>query len=353
MEDMMNMETKNGQVLIPDIAGFTPDEYVSSVHGAQARILQYLVESIDYDDLLCYSGFAFRLGIHDLLCPSAAHPSCGFPCIDNSRCAIPWKLKFFDSLAWNYSKKDSSIFKAEARQAIVDSVDKGIPVQYGNEEDGLIIGYADEGRRWRCFHPYHKLGERPRAFWYDEASGFAGGNSWPWGLVIWLEPKTELERVREKTLTISALKQAIQMWVTERIGAYYVGGAAYRHWLKWLRAVEKNEVPNPKSGMQGNCWCLHVLVHSRRIAGKWLYEKANLFDHSAAGELREAAMHFSKIAEICMERLSHPCDLALHPERFNEWTSAMREEQIAKLEASQAHDQAAIVAIGKALTTGL
>ena len=42
-------------------------------------------------------------------------------------------------------KNDRAAFEAEACAAIKASIDRGIPVHYGGEEDGLIIGYANEG----------------------------------------------------------------------------------------------------------------------------------------------------------------------------------------------------------------
>ena len=70
----MEVKRANGRVWIEGIEGFSPGEYASSVQGCQARILQTLGEPLSYDDLICYSGFAFRVGIHEEMCPSAGHP---------------------------------------------------------------------------------------------------------------------------------------------------------------------------------------------------------------------------------------------------------------------------------------
>ena len=64
-ERAMKVERSAGRVWIGGVEGFNSGEYASSVHGAQARILQTLNEPLSYDDLICYSGFAFRVGCHD------------------------------------------------------------------------------------------------------------------------------------------------------------------------------------------------------------------------------------------------------------------------------------------------
>jgi hypothetical protein len=139
------------------------------------------------------------------------------------------------------------------------------------------------------------------------------------------------------------------MWNTEKREAYFVGEAAYTHWLKWLRDVEAGTVEDPKSGMQGNGWCYDVLIHSRRIAGRWLNEKAEVLGDEAAPHLRTAATHYTQLAELCIEGYKCPWDLTLPPDRVADWTSAMRQTQISRLEAARTHDRAAIEAIRQAL----
>ena len=342
----MNVKRDNERVWIEGVEGFNTDQYASSVHGCQARILQTLGEALSYDDLICYSGFAFRVEVHEQMCPSAGHPCCGFQCLDGGISAIPWKLRILEVAPAGASPPGREAFEAEACAAIRDSIDRGIPVHYGSEEDGLIIGYADEGRRWWCVHPYHKAGRE--AFWHDEVKGFAGGK-WPWGIVVWTEPKSPAERVSDRELTTAALRQAAEMWRTEKREAYFVGEAAYARWLGWLEGVEAGTVDDAKAGMQGNGWCFDVLVHSRRIAGRWLRQKADGYERPAADQLRTAAENYEKLVDVCMKGLNSTWDIAPHPKRFETWTSQSRKDQIARLKAAREHDRAAIAAIEKAL----
>lgn len=258
-------------------------------------------------------------------------------------------MKIYESLPWDKEKQkeDRARFEAEVCAAVKQRIDRGIPVHYGGEEDGIIVGYADEGRRWWCYHPYDKWGAEP--FWYDEAKGFAGGK-WPWAVVLWQEPKPADELVPERELMIAALKQAVEMWKTEkREKAYFCGEAAYAHWLNWLRGVDSGEVKDPKAGMQGNGWYYNVLEHSRAIAGRWLKRRAESFTREARDHLLAAADHYSRITELCMEGLDEPWQLALSPDKLDRWTPDMRRTQIQRLEAARQQDREAIAEIEKGL----
>ena len=341
----MDVKRARDKVWIQGVKGFSPADYASSPHGCQARILQILGESLGYNDLICYSGFAFRVSVHEEMCPSAAHPFCGYECVKGSHRALPWRVQIFESLPWAKPIDNREAFEAEACAAIKGSVDEGIPVHYGGEEDGLIIGYGDGGQRWWCVHPYHKWGKE--AFWHHEAKGFAGGN-WPWGIVVWREPKPNGERVSKRELTIAALRQAVAMWTSDKIEAYYTGQAAYAHWLKWLKGADGKE-KEAKKGMQGNGWCFDVLIHSRRIAGRWLKQQASLFSGEAEKHLAAAADQYRKIAPLCSKGYTCSWDLAPGPDRYKEWSQALRDEQMKRLKAAQKHDAAAVAAIEQAL----
>jgi hypothetical protein len=348
-----NVKRENGKVWIDGVKGFDAGEYASSVHGSQARILEALGESMTYDDLICYGGFAFRVGVHDEFCPSAGHPCCGYMCVDGSNRALPWRVKRHNSFPWDMKKKSAEeveAIKAEVRAAVKASIDRGVPVHYQAEEDGVIMGYADGGKRWLCMHPYYRGGGEQ--FWYDEAKGFAGGkNAWPWVVQVFEEPKPADKRVSDRDLSVAALKQAVDMWKSDKKHEdhYFCGDAAYGFWIGRLRDVDAGKAKEPKKLMQGNGWCFDVLVHSRRIAGKWLKAKAADFDGEAGRHLAAAADHYVAIAEECMKGLKCPWDLAPPPGKGGEWTSEKRQEQIKRLEAARKHDAAAVAAIEKAL----
>ena len=55
------------------------------------------------------------------------------------------------------------------------------------------------------------------------------------------------------------------------------------------------------------------------------------------------------LVAACTADLDSPWDLALPPQRADDWTPAMRRNQIDRLEASRDHDATAIAAIERAL----
>ena len=78
------------------------------MHGSQARILQTLGESLAYDDLICYRAFAFRVGVHGQMCPSAGRLCCGFERLDNGLRALPWSLRTSESFPRSRKKADQA-----------------------------------------------------------------------------------------------------------------------------------------------------------------------------------------------------------------------------------------------------
>lgn len=348
---MMHVQQDDNGKAWLDVPGFHAGQFASSVHGAMARVSEAVGSDLTYDDYVGYSGFAFRVGLHHALCPSAGHPACGYPCLDVR--VAPWERKAYTAFPWDGPKADRSAYEAQVRAAVKASIDRGIPVHYGSEEDGLIVGYADGGARWLCKHPYHKGGSE--AFWFDEAQGFAGCNgNFPWAVVVWEAPKPAEALADPRDATIAALEQAIAMWSADAINprddhVYYAGELAYLKWIDWLSAIDAGEIDDPKSGMQGNGWCFDVLVQNRRIASRWLRKQAPLLGSAAEADLLAAADHDDRLVAACTADLDSPWDLALPPQRADDWTPAMRRNQIDRLEASRDHDATAIAAIERAL----
>ncbi|NUQ00077.1 MAG: hypothetical protein HUU35_09520, partial [Armatimonadetes bacterium] len=174
--------------------------------------------------------------------------------------AIPWQREFIEGAPWSPAATNREAFEAAARAAVLENIERGLPVEYGSEENGLIVGASSDGQRWLCLHPYHKDGRE--RFWHDEVGGFAGG-AWPWFIGLWREPKPAAARPSAEALRLGGLKQAVAMWSSERVGDYLVGEAAYDHWLTWLRGIEDGAVEDFSGGLQGNGWVYAVLHHSR------------------------------------------------------------------------------------------
>jgi hypothetical protein len=156
--------------------------------------------------------------------------------------------------------------------------------------------------------------------------------------------------VPESRLFLAALEQSVAMWKTDRlVNAYFCGDRAYEHWLDWLRGIDEGEIDSPAEGMQGNGWCYDVLVHSRRIASRWLEEQAEEVEKEARTHLLHAAENYALVANALMRELECSWELALPPESYGDWTSQMRDEQIQRLEIAREHGRSAIGAIERVL----
>lgn len=77
----------------------------------------------------------------------------GYPCVERSIQALPWKGQFYNT------NPDEMINEEEIRKAVADSINQGIPVEYGSEEDGVIIGYQNNAKEWICIHPFDERGD--------------------------------------------------------------------------------------------------------------------------------------------------------------------------------------------------
>lgn len=327
------------------IKGFSSGQWGSSVHGCQARVLEALGEDRTYRQLICYGGLAFRAQVHVAMCPSAAHPCCGYDCTSNSNRSIPYRCRVFTRFPWGPPPESPEQFETEACQAVRESIDRGTPVHYSNEEDGLIVGYAQAGRRWRCVHPYYQDGREP--FWYDQAEGFAGGR-WPWALAVWTEPKPQAERTPPRELASAALAQAVDMWHAGRREDYLLGEQAYDHWLDWLEGVDAGRVDNPSAGMQGNGWCFDMLCQCRGIAAGWLEAHAGKLLPAAAEPLAAAAEAYRQLVATCMAGLQCTWELAPPPGQADSWTATMRSEQARRLRAAREYEARSVEAIESA-----
>ena len=156
------------RVWLEGVTGWFVGDRESSVHAAQAAAMAAVGEETTYEYLVGVSGLAFRMQVSkDGLCPSSPHSFCGYACHTRSSQALPWTLALYEV------KPDDAEGMAAARKAIVESVEHGVPVQYGSEEDGIIVGYQKGGDEWICFHPMREGGTKT----FIETV-------WPWGILM-------------------------------------------------------------------------------------------------------------------------------------------------------------------------
>jgi hypothetical protein len=326
---------EDDRVWIEGVSGWFVGDRESSVHAAEAAVMEALGEDIGYEYLVGVSGLAFRMQVsRDGLCPSSPHSFCGYPCHARSSQALPWKLKIFEV------KPEETDRVREARQAVVESIDRGVPAQYGSEEDGIIVGYQKGGAEWICFHPMRQGGNQT----FVETA-------WPWGIALFTERRAELPDRRE--LARGALEQAVVMAATEEADSYYLGLRAWDDYLAKLRALHDADEETRQGAMLGNSWIYECLAQYRGAAGCYLRDIADEFSPLVASHLRTAAGLYARMSGEVLQDSEH-CLITVAPlpwslKEGQAWTNETREEQIRRLERALPLERAAIQEIESAL----
>ncbi|MDF1512714.1 MAG: hypothetical protein P1S60_02775 [Anaerolineae bacterium] len=316
------------RVWLEGVNGWFMGDRESSVHAAQAAIMESLGEAISYADLVAVSGLAFRMQVSKKgLCPSSPHPFCGYQCVKRSIQAIPYHIEVCEVSSDDAEKVEKT------RQAIIASIDRGIPVQYGNEEDGIIIGYQNQGKAWICYHPLREGGKKT----FVETE-------WPWGIAIFTEHKIDNPSMDQ--LTAGTLRQAVEMAESCESGDYFVGWAAWDAYLNKLRQLQTADEITIHENVMGNAWIYECLVKYRRIAANYLMNVSAEFDPTSEQHLVDAANLYKKMANDILTDSSHSI-LTVVPfpwslKKDETWTTDQRAAQISRLEQAFLLEQQAI-----------
>jgi hypothetical protein len=323
------------RVWLEGVTGWSGGDKESSVHAAQEAVMRAVGEAISYEYLVGVSGLAFRMQVSKTgICPSSPHSFCGYQCVARSTETLPWKATIFE-----VKPEDTERVK-EARRAVVRSIDRGVPVQYGSEEDGLIVGYQKNGEEWICLHPMR----------YGGTKTFVE-TQWPWGIAVYTERKEHVPSTRE--LAAAALEQAVQMAKTEESGNYFVGFKAWDVYVQRLKALEPADDKARQEAMVGNAWIYECLAQYRGAAARYLREIAGEFNARAAEHLRSAADRYETIShEVLRDEKHGSGTIAPSPWALKEgktWTSQMRLDQIRRLNTALPLEREAIQEIETAL----
>ncbi len=336
-EEAMKTRVKHDddKVLLEGVEGFSFEEYASSVHGAQTKILEALGDSISYEYLLGSSGLAFRMQVFkDALCPSSPHSCCGFQCVKGSNDASPWEFKVYQV------KPEDAEKVAEMRNAVVESIDKGIPVQYGTIEDGIIVGYQKDGDEWLCYYPLYQNGKQ-----------LLVETDVPWGVAVYTARKDSMPSKNE--LAINSLKQAVEMAHKEDAGEYWLGVRAWDEYVKYLEKLNEDNDLIRDDDMLGNAWIYECLVAYRLNAANYLRGIAQGFYKEVQTPLLKAAeLYEQMVGEKLLDDNGCFTDFTPYPwmlEKNQIWSNEMREEEISRLKAALPLEKEAIAQIEKAL----
>jgi hypothetical protein len=303
--------------------------------GALCSILLYMGDNVAYDDLMGWSGQAFRVQIMQPdWCPSAACAGPGFDTAAKADEALDRELI-------SYAGGDDDPAKVERRRAaMVESIDQGRPVLYVFEECGVIVGYEDNGKRF-LYQTYFDMKDQPGVL-----------EKWSWASATIIgQPKRDPMSRREKL--VRSLKIAQEIANTPSYGNYASGFKAYELWIAQLqddaRFKNENDVDGKKlaKSMQANAYCYRCLIDARAAAARYLRNNARDVSPDAAGHLLKAAYLYDGIAlRLCRHRSEAPSLCEKKPEQ---WTHELRSSQAALLSEALAADRAAVAELGAAL----
>ena len=293
-----------------------------------------LGEDFSYPYLMGTSGAAFRVQMHQPnWCPSAACAPCGYDCVPVAMAVTGYRLTWSDTQR-NGKPLPEGVTKA--RPAIADSITRGIPVIFGSEVSGLVVGYCADGKRILRGYEHHP-------------DGYVDTDDWSWETGI-IEPY-DLPMDRRQAV-VSSLRLALTLARTDRFGNYLSGFAALEHWTdallddsRFSRLTKDDWFPIA----HGNGYCYPCLWSARLNAERYLREVAPIFDMSIQSKLLELAGLYRKMHEILSQtRPEFDCVWSLQPWMLKSpenWTSAIRRKESALLREVLAIEREAITRI--------
>ncbi len=306
--------------------------HMCSVMGALKLALEIAGDDVAYAFLMGASGAAFRLQIaHPEWCPSAPYSGVGFDCIPHAAAAIGRPL------TWLGAQDERRI------PAIVASIERGVPVLYGAEECGLIVGYHEGGRRLslRTYFdtsPSYALLDRP---------GWAGAGVL--GEPTQAPPRAET--LRASLARAVELAESTDTFPTHRSGHVYLcGAAAWREWSAGLRdAVRhaKRERREAVIALRANGWCYRSLIDARGAASAYLRSFVPEASAEVAQELERAACAYDQLVQGLQAGLEHVPGTNDDPS--TSWNDDRRRAQADVLDACAGLERRAVQALRAAV----
>jgi hypothetical protein len=330
----LTIRTEGHRKWLEGVKGWFCGGKESSVHAAHESIMQAMGEDLDYTWFIGVSGLAFRMQVSgEGLCPSSPHSYVGYRCYDISDKALPYSFTRFELR----ESDDAKI--AEARQAVMACIDRGIPAQYGSEEDGVIIGYGSGGQELICLHYMYDGGKTP----------FANTQA-PWGIQVFGEHRTNMPPKRE--MIVESLRRAVDMAHTQETNGYYVGFKAWDKFISRVEALDDADEKTRFEAMTGNSWIYECLTNYREQAALYLRRIAGEFDEDTALHLTRAADLYDRISAGTLKK--DKCTISIAPLPWSlaqdtAWTGEMRADQVRRLKEALPLEHEAISEIEEAL----
>ncbi len=320
------------RVWLDGVKGWHVSEKQVSVHAAMEAVLRAAGEAISYEYLIGVSGLAFRLQVSGF-CPSSPHPACGFQCLELAQAASPWQQEGLYAY-----QVESAVEKQAMLDKVKASIDRGIAVQYGSEEDGVVVGYQQD-TELLCLHPYK-----------DHTKPFVE-TEWPWRFSLYTMKKAGAPD--RHALAIASLRQAVAMAHEPSREGYGLGFCAWEQYIGNLTALDQADEVVRKGSMQGNAWIYECLCAGRKVAATYLREIADDFAPEVTDHLLAAAERYDYMiaGALCTDGKSSK-DIAPYPRMLKDgetWRDEVRRAQIHRLQKAYPLERQAIAELEKAV----
>ena len=278
----------------------------------------------DYIEINGISGAAFRLQFCKDWCPSSPDPTCGYNNGEDALKALGLEYK-------SYSLSPDGKNKPKIKKAIMESIDKKIPViaidLIDTAEWGLVTGYQDNGEELLC-----------RSY-FDKRNSYEIAQKFPWVLYVIMGKK---DVAKDTKLYQQSFKTIYANLTTKNYGQYFSGINAFDQWIEHLEKSDFAKMDSAKfnNAVFANGWIFDRLAVDRNDAAVYLETVANKIPELSK-KLTELANIYKEEAKILQETNVNIPNSNIIKSSI-EWTSEMRQEQIALLQKAKVKEEAAL-----------
>ncbi len=257
VQTMSGTESK----VIEGVGGLAFRTRGNSVMGALELALATIGDPTPYDVLMGASGIAFRMQMAlPEWCPSAPYASVGFDCVPQVAQAIGRTIE------WIPAEPSAPNPMQRRVRAIVESIDRGVPVLYAAEECGLIVGYHHGGEQFSL------------RTYFDETELYSVLERLDWpspGILGEKKDRPAREATLRRSLDVAVdLAGSNERFPTHHPDRYYACGfTAWEAWIEGLRdesRYQDKQAPELAAPIQANAWCYTSLIDARSAASRYL-----------------------------------------------------------------------------------
>ncbi|MCW5942403.1 MAG: hypothetical protein KIS66_09240 [Fimbriimonadaceae bacterium] len=237
-----------GRAYLQGLQGWLLSEMGNSMVAAASVACRAVGFPTDYQDLLGYSGQAFRIQVHDQLCPSSPHSNVGYQTAPLLREVLPVALD-------GHPVRPESL--ADTRARVKEAIEQGRPALWHHFESGLVVGYENGGESWIRVHPYT---------WSVEP--FVNDAESPFDVEV-VRPR--VVPVHKRAAFLRSLESAVAMWDSAPVGHYLLGRAAWEFLVQW---VDDHSLDGDRHGC---FWIVDQLMEGRAAAEAFLRRRRDWF----------------------------------------------------------------------------